>query len=129
MKKLIEQIKQMKGVVTVEPAGEDMAVVVFEPKDERKLREWLKEMMEKEPLTLKPEELVEGEIYVAEGVDYRAESIFRYKYTNLNCLGFYINKDCHFVKFQTLRHATTSEKQTLIKEEVKNGFFYELNKK
>jgi len=32
MKNVIEQIRKIKGVVTVEKAGENMAVVVFEPK-------------------------------------------------------------------------------------------------
>jgi len=35
MKNIIKQIEKIKGVVTVEKAGENMAVVVFEPKQEK----------------------------------------------------------------------------------------------
>jgi len=35
MKNVIEQIRKIKGVVTVEKSGENMAVVVFEPKPKR----------------------------------------------------------------------------------------------
>lgn len=162
MKKLIEKIREMKGVVTVEPAGEDMAVVVFEPKDERELRKFLKEIMVQHtgivddinPMsedtarrllgmfskkTLKAEDLVDGEIYVMQAGNTH---IFR-AYTlgpddhGFSCHYSYLCGDTFFSSGsiciesndRICRKATTSEKQTLIKEEVKNGYFHELNKK
>ena len=40
MKNIIKQIEKIKGVVTVEKAGENMAVVVFEGRPKPKLPEW-----------------------------------------------------------------------------------------
>lgn len=232
MKKLIEKIREMKGVVTVEPAGEDMAVVVFEPKDERELRNILKSIYagkqyvectnEKEfefvknktqlndsstfdswakfpcicthgstcfssdgfperwrrvisfsryiqenklmdelaifakntnPMsedtarrllgmfskkTLKAEDLVDGEIYVMQAGNthiFRAYTLAPADH-GFSCHYSYLCGDTFFSSGsiciesndRICRKATTTEKQTIIKKEVKNGYFHELNK-
>ena len=79
-----------------------------------------------EPKSLKPEELVEGEIYFADAKDGSCSSIFRHKYNNLNDGGYMKTDTSHVYKFQPIRPATLEEKQKLVKAEVNNGFFYKL---
>lgn len=79
-----------------------------------------------EPKSLKPEDLVEGEIYFADAKDGSCSSIFRHKYNNLNDGGYMKTDTSHVYKFQPIRPATLLEKQKLVKAEVNNGFFYKL---
>jgi len=149
MKNVIEQIRKIKGVVTVEKAGENMAVVVFEPKP--KDNGWhvskifiddLKPMSEEtakklldvfKPKSLTPEELVDGRIYVDQ---YSKDwcNIFRFHdqqsrvYSILNTdNGLYSgHSSCYLSYSDMIRHATPSEAQTLIRAEVEHDFFFEL---
>jgi len=152
MKNVIEQIRKIKGVVTVEKAGENMAVVVFEPKP--KDNGWhvskifiddLKPMTEEtakkllgvfKPKSLTPEELVDGRIYV----DEANGRIVRFNKIKNECAislysqkcveGTYYNSINGFGKSYHyrggFRPATPSEAQTLIRAEVANGYFHEL---
>jgi len=119
MKNLVKQIRKIKGVVTVEPAGENMTVVVFEPNQPKEYltsvdvglgesstaftkitQDEFLQMLEYEntmaiikPKSLKPEELVYGEIYVQQHKDGDASFIIfsAFKYVSkfillfLNC--------------------------------------------
>lgn len=118
MKNAIEQIRKIKGVVTVEKAGEGMAVVVFEPK----------------PKSLTPEELVDGRIYVDQyskdwcnifryAGEFRANQVSMYSlfctHNDRSSLNGYLISDF-------IRPATPSEAQSLIRAEIANNFFFEL---
>lgn len=120
MKPIIEQIREIKGVVTVEKAGDGMAVVVFEAPS-------------KEPKSLKPEELVDGEIY-ADRYSEKYCNIFRFRdetsrvYSVFNTENgiFSSHSSCYLSFSDIIRPATLSEKQTLILAEVENGYFHNL---
>lgn len=228
MKNIIEQIKKIEGVKTIEQAGKDMAVVVFEPENKKQAvrcttqyewdfvnqvvhggkiktkfggrwdtidltkqsvanNEWyfingyqiisFSEFLEQRGLRkefveffwteaadvlnkptaqpdikvtfsidgkkvgqlsnakiepsahLKPEDLIEGEIYFAEKKGMCVESIFRYKCTNINIFDLNLSSSSSFVHEQPIRHATPEEKQKLIKAEVEHGYFHELRTK
>jgi len=237
MKTIIEQIKKIGGVITVEPAGENMAVVVFEAGksdilcdtfDQQKFlkgigakgimsrffdqkiisfsdyisqnnlkSEWEKWLInqatrrgfkkgithggytdqcqyeitgeiylnsiglssqgdagliyctqdgkwatiipEEKPTSLKPEELVDGEIYIFDDVH---SHVFRYANRNIqnNGDGRFISLYSHLYDDGSFRYgsiclgidkgiilpATISEKQTLIRAEIANRYFYNL---
>ena len=105
MKKVIEQIKELKGVKTVESMS-DKVVVTFEV------------------------DLVEGEIYYSETDNFKY--IFRikegqYYYSMLNSIKEFRLND--FMELTTdIIPATDKQKRKLIRHEVKNGYFHELNK-
>ena len=92
-------------------------------------KEWA--TVQPRPICLKPEELVEGEIYVdAKGEDDR---IVRFKDVSMGYVRLY-SQLLRSGKFYlgggypagTIRPATLEEKQKLVKAEVNNGFFYKL---
>ena len=118
--KLIEQIEEMPGVKTVErvPYTTDRFTVVFEP--------------ERHDI-----ELVDGEIYALsdrivrfkcknsyEGIDTYSQFVFKGKdfFNKSESVGY--NKI-----IKQLTPATKKQKKKLIKAEVKNGFFWELQRK
>lgn len=121
MKEIIKQIEKIKGVKTVEPAGENMAVVVFEAE---------------QPESLSVDELVDGGIYVDEGDEEFKYRIIRFKaikssnsiilISQLICgKEYYFGaENYHFGKY--IRQATPAEKQTLIRAEIEHGYFHEL---
>ena len=76
--------------------------------------------------SLKPEELVEGEIYFAEENSEAISSIFRHKYSNLNKDSFYEGDRLVVVLSQQIRPATLLEKQKLITTEISHNYFHEL---
>lgn len=127
MKQVIEQIKKLSGVKLVESAGENMAVVVFEPETQ----DWIANVFKalnfiEPPQYLKPEELVKGEIYADE---YDGEVfVFRFKkirkcglmktysWDMVGSDGDGITNDDEY-EFGKIRHATPEEKQLLLKFE------------
>ena len=89
---------------------------------------------EEKPKSLKPEELVEGEIYVdTEGI--QSPRIIRFMrifddiridiYSQIMSTSRYEGLTSGY-RFDFLRPATLEEKQKLVKAEVNNGFFYKL---
>ena len=90
------------------------------------LSTWIIEELKK-PKSLKPEELVEGEIYFAETNDEGyISSIFRHGYMNLNERGFTQSDWSKKSLDQPIRPATLLEKQKLITAEISNNYFHEL---
>lgn len=79
-----------------------------------------------EPKSLKPEDLVEGQIYFAESKCHSCSSIFRHKYNNLNSGGYINTSVSRVYEFQPIRPATLEEKQKLVKAEVNNDFYFGL---
>lgn len=91
------------------------------------LSDTIKELLSR-PKSLKPEELVDGEIYNYDGV-------IRFRKQMSNDLVYYYsiifsNGDFSsvggYIDYTSLRPATLLEKQQLITEEVKNGFYFNL---
>jgi len=122
MKNVIEQIRKIKGVVTVEPFGTNGAVVLFE-------------IEEQKPKSLTPKELVDGKIYVDE--DERYPNIFRFKvpkyctikyasYSRLFLSGEGFELEQSSILPKGIHEASKTEAQILIRAEVANDFFFEL---
>jgi len=131
MKNVIKQIRKIKGVITVEPAGENMAVVVFETEPEQ-------------PKSIKPEELVDGEIYVSEGlIDGRWKRSFPriIRFGGINSHGNlllktqicndgdYFTDAINYISKGILRPATIEEKLKLIGEELRHGYNHSVKTK
>jgi len=120
MKNVIEQIRKIKSIITVEPFGVNGAVVLFEVEEQK-------------PKSLSPDELVDGKIYVDQ---YSKDwcNIFRFHdqqsrvYSILNTNnGLYSgHSSCYLSYSDMIRPATQSEAQTLIRAEIANDFFFEL---
>ena len=93
-------------------------------------KEWA--TVELKPKSLKPEDLVEGEIYFDD--DGENSSIFRFKTINGYAYPLFYSRifDGEYIvgwwciRYNFLRPATLEEKQKLVKAEVNNGFFYKL---
>lgn len=107
---------------------------------EQAAKDWI---ATQKPKSLKPEELVDGEIYVAEEdgrLIFRHKSFRRYEghEGSVHCytlIGFGLagfSRETWTMIYSPVkprricRHATLSEKQTLIHTEVENGYYYEL---
>ena len=118
MSKLIEQIKSLKGVKTVEQVGDDRIVVVFES-------QWIE-----------PCDLIKGKIYVDDCTHGMLGSarVFRFKKLRKNGkLTVYshfitegLDKGLGWGKTKNLpadnlRHATPEEKRMLLAFEERNG--------
>lgn len=127
MENIIKQIKKIKGVVTVEKAGENMAVVVFGAKEDTiefdgryffpfgkssaeinpSIFDDLEPMSEEtakrllnifKPKSLSPDELVDGKIYAVEAA---ATHVFRYKKGKMDDARFvsHYSYKCDTVRF------------------------------
>lgn len=95
-------------------------------------RDWI---ASQKPKSLKPEELVDGEIYTDSTAQTCSPRIFRFKeqlnmrgkfYSQIDSLGEFSIPTCYRFDYSTLHPAVLSEKLTLIRAEIIQEYFHEL---